>query len=96
MAFDDEWHLTLIDRCTNRVLVELIQSMMVRTKRYELAWMREAGSAETANYGHAEIIQHLRAGQLSDACVALGENLSCAKPAIAAWLKARKVGERKS
>jgi len=96
MALDDEWHLALIDRCTNRVLIELIQNMMVRTKRYELAWMREADSAETANDGHALIIQHLRAGRLGDACAALYSNLSSAKPTIAAWLAARKMGERKA
>lgn len=94
MALDDEWHSTLIDRCANRVLLELIQVMMARTKRYELAWMREADSAAVTSDGHAAIIQHLRAGQLGDACAALRENLSSAKPAIAAWLQAREVGEK--
>ncbi|MEZ5956634.1 MAG: GntR family transcriptional regulator [Hyphomonadaceae bacterium] len=96
MALDDEWHLMLIARCPNRVLTDLIQNMMVRTRRYELAWMREADSADIANDGHVLIIQHLRAGHLDDACAALCANLGCAKPAIAAWLKTRKVGEREA
>src|SRR5262245_32286738 len=41
IALDDEWHLELIADCPNRVLVELIDAMMLRTKRYELALLRE-------------------------------------------------------
>jgi DNA-binding GntR family transcriptional regulator len=93
IALDDEWHLTLIGHCGNQVLIEIIKNMMLRTKRYEIAWMREASDAAVAEDGHARIIKYLRASKLNDACMALQVNLSCAKPAIAAWLKVRKAGK---
>lgn len=89
IALDDEWHLALIEHCPNRVLIGIIQNMMLRTKRYELAWMREARAADKAKDAHLIIIKRLRARQLDAACEALRENLSSAKPAVAAWLKAR-------
>lgn len=95
IALDDEWHVALIDHCPNRVLVGIIQNMMLRTKRYELAWMREAAGVAQAGDAHGEIIHQLRARRLKDACAALRENLSSAKPVIAAWLKTRAMGKGK-
>lgn len=95
IALDDAWHLALIDHCPNRVLVGIIQNMMLRTKRYEMAWMREEHGAARAGDSHAEIMRQLRVRRLKDACAALRENLSGAKPVIAAWLKARGVEKGK-
>lgn len=92
MALDDEWHLALIDGCANRVLIELIRGMMQRTRRYELAWMRDSGGAQVAKEGHSEILRRLKAGRLRDACTALRDNLTSAAPAISAWLQARNEG----
>lgn len=89
IALDDEWHLALIAGCPNPVLVDLIKTMMVRTRRYELAWMREAPHAGEAGDSHATILRHLRARRLGATCAALKDNLCAAKPAIAAWLQAR-------
>src|SRR5262249_25692296 len=38
---DDSWHLRLLADCPNRVLLGLIEQFMHRTRRYELALMRE-------------------------------------------------------
>jgi DNA-binding GntR family transcriptional regulator len=38
---DDEWHMELLAGCPNRVLVELIQLIIGRTRRYEHALFRE-------------------------------------------------------
>ena len=93
IALDDQWHLALIEDCPNRVLLGLIQNMMVRTRRYELVWARTHDAGPVVQDGHALILSHLRAGDLHSACAALRENLSSAKPTIAAWLKSRGAGE---
>ena len=90
IALDDEWHLTLLEGCPNKVLIGIIQNMMLRVRRYELTWMREAGNAAKAGDGHAVILRALGAGRLEDACSALRANLSDAKPDIAAWLGGRR------
>ena len=36
IALDDEWHLELISDCPNKVLIELIEQFMRRTRRYEM------------------------------------------------------------
>lgn len=96
IALDDQWHLALVAHCPNRVLVGIIENMMLRTRRYELAWMRRDGAAEKAGDTHSVIMRALRARRLKDACAALHQNLTEAKPIIAAWLEARAFGERKA
>ncbi|HVK80075.1 MAG TPA: GntR family transcriptional regulator [Verrucomicrobiae bacterium] len=93
IALDDEWHLALIAHCPNRVLVGMIENMMLRTRRYELAWMRRDGAADKAGDTHDVIMRALRARRLKDACAALRQNLTDAKPVIAAWLAVRQVGQ---
>ena len=48
IEIDDAWHMELIAGCPNRVLIEMIQNMIVRTRRYELALMREQKNVGTA------------------------------------------------
>src|SRR5437016_5536138 len=39
ISLDDEWHLELIAPCPNKVLIELVELMIHRTRRYEIALM---------------------------------------------------------
>ena len=89
IALDDEWHLTLLEACPNRVLVGLIQSMMARTRLYELALMRDTKSVGHAGQDHARIVAALKAGNLDAACAALQKNMQTGKAPIIAWLKSR-------
>ncbi len=89
LALDGEWHLTLLAHCPNRVLVELIEHMMVRTRRYELALFRETDNVMRASEGHASILSALRKGRLDQACASLRDNMQSAKEPIVAWLEAR-------
>jgi DNA-binding GntR family transcriptional regulator len=86
---DDRWHLLLVSRCANQALLELIELMMARTRRYELALMRETESVSDATDAHAIILKKLRARDIDGACVALKRNLESGKPPILSWLKAR-------
>lgn len=89
MALDDLWHLTLLSACPNRVLVGLIEQLMLRTRRYELALMRERPNSERAANHHDVIIAALRHGDLDAACAELKANMSHGREPILAWLRER-------
>lgn len=86
---DDAWHLELLAHCPNRVLVELIETMMLRTRRYELALMREAGHVVRATTHHKQILTALRRGNLEKACAVLKANMQHGKAPILEWLAQR-------
>jgi DNA-binding GntR family transcriptional regulator len=94
IALDDRWHLELIGDCPNRVLIELIENNILRTRRYEMALMRESLNVMRATDEHTRILQALRRGDLEGACDALKDNMQSGFEPIAAWLKER--GERKA
>jgi DNA-binding GntR family transcriptional regulator len=87
--FDDEWHLELLAGCPNRVLVELIQLIIGRTRRYEYALFRETENVWTASNEHELIVAALRRGDLGTACNLLQQNMRSGKAPIIAWLTTR-------
>ena len=89
IALDDAWHLDLIGDCPNRVLIELIENNIMRTRRYELALFREKANIERATDEHAVVLAALRGGDLEAACAALKQNLQSGFAPIAQWLKQR-------
>jgi DNA-binding GntR family transcriptional regulator len=94
IALDDEWHMALIAACPNRVLIELIENMILRTRRYELALMRETKNVQTATDDHARILAALRADDLAAACAALKRNMQSGKAPIVAWLQTREAARK--
>lgn len=89
ISLDDLWHLELLAECPNRVLVDLIEQNIRRTRRYELALMRERQNVRHASDEHNQIVSALRAGNLDAACDALRRNMQSGFEPIASWLKAR-------
>jgi DNA-binding GntR family transcriptional regulator len=89
ITLDDAWHLELLADCPNRVLVGLIEQFMRRTRRYELALMRERRNVRGAADDHKKILAALRAGNLDRACEALRRNLQSGIEPVVAWLKTR-------
>jgi DNA-binding GntR family transcriptional regulator len=87
IALDDQWHLALIAGCGNPVLLELIQQMMWRTRRYEYAYMMACGGVSTAIRQHRLILAALRDGDLAAAIAHLRDNLTAAVPALLAWVR---------
>lgn len=86
---DDLWHIELLAGCPNQVLVELIEQNIRRTRRYEMALMRERRNVGTASEEHDQILTALRGGNLEQACEALRRNMQSGFEPIAEWLKAR-------
>ena len=86
---DDAWHLELLAGCPNGVLVGLIEQFMRRTRRYEIAYMRERRHVGAATDEHGKILSALRARNLPRACEALRRNMESGVEPILAWLQDR-------
>lgn len=93
---DDRWHMALIEACPNKVLLGMIETIIQRTRRYELALMRESRGVATATGDHEAILAALRQGDLEGACAALKRNMQSGREPIVEWLKARRTGERET
>ncbi len=93
ITLDDRWHLELIGACPNRVLIEMIEAVALRTRRYELALLREQPNRQRAGDDHDRIMAALRAGALPEACAALKRNMQSGREPIRAWLTARASGK---
>jgi DNA-binding GntR family transcriptional regulator len=89
IALDDEWHLELIAACPNRVLIELIENIILRTRRYEVALLRERPNLIRASEDHDRILAALRSGDLVEACAGLKRNMESANGPMIAWLTSR-------
>lgn len=88
---DEAFHRLLLARCPNKVLMEFIESLILRTRRYELALFREATPIQSAGNQHALIIKALRDQDMSTAAKCLRDNLTSGKAPIITWLSTRKV-----
>ena len=77
------------------MLLELIRQIIQRTRRYEIALMRESRNVAVATANHKEIMAALRKRDLRAACAALKNNLRTGREPILAWLKARPVPHEK-
>jgi DNA-binding GntR family transcriptional regulator len=89
ISLDDDWHLELVAGCPNKVLVDLIEQFMRRTRRYEIAFMRERRNVQGAADDHGKILAALRARRLDRACEALRRNMRSGIEPVLAWLTAR-------
>ncbi len=93
IQLDDVWHLKLLEHGSNQVLISLIQQMMSRTHRYELAYFRCCDGRRLANDDHQRIITALLEGDLFAACQALKANMTSGVSPIVEWLKNRGIAE---
>jgi DNA-binding GntR family transcriptional regulator len=84
---DDAWHLELLADCPNRVLMDMVQNMIRRTRRYELAYLRDQHNIKNAVSEHTAIIDALRDGSMRSACAALRRNLTSGNEPILEWLR---------
>jgi DNA-binding GntR family transcriptional regulator len=96
ISADDDWHIELVSDCPNKILIDLIQQFMRRTRRYEVALMREKGNVSAATTNHRSIIAALKRRDLDAACKALRANLESGRAPIIAWLTSREAVSRTS
>ncbi|MEM9595759.1 MAG: GntR family transcriptional regulator [Acidobacteriota bacterium] len=89
IELDDAWHLKLIDHCPNRILLDTIRHFMLRTRRYEHAYMRSGAHVEVALADHGEILAGLDGDDLPRACRGLRANMQSACEPLRRWLQER-------
>jgi DNA-binding GntR family transcriptional regulator len=86
---DDAWHVELLAGCPNKVLLGLIEQFMRRTRRYEIALMRDRPNVRVGVGGHKKIVATLRAGDLAAACDELRRNMQRGGGPVETWLRER-------
>ena len=86
VSLDDEWHSLLLHTCPNQVVVDLIEQMMWRTRRYELGYFKATRNVSTAHTEHRKLIAALKKNDLREACRRLEANMTSAMPALEKWL----------
>ncbi|MEM8684351.1 MAG: GntR family transcriptional regulator, partial [Pseudomonadota bacterium] len=89
IEIDNAWHMELLAACPNRILVQLIRQMIVRTRRYEHALFRETKNVWVAGDEHDLIVAALRNNDLDEACAMLLQNMQSGKAPIVNWLTGR-------
>lgn len=86
---DDAFHLTLIGGCGNKLLLDLVGALIARTRRYEHAYLSDAGAFEQSGTEHDRILSALASENLAAAVAALRENLSSGLEPMLCWLNKR-------
>src|SRR5439155_10509978 len=76
LNLDDAWHRELVAGCPNFILLDLIEQFMLRTRRYEVALMRERPQVAAAVEEHRRILRALEKGDLAEGCAALRDNMT--------------------
>jgi DNA-binding GntR family transcriptional regulator len=89
VQLDDDWHRTLWATCPNSVLIQMIEQFMIRTRRYELAAMRDGPAVAQSSKSKEEIIIHLEQGRLKAACSRLRRSLNDGAKPVLKWLETR-------
>jgi DNA-binding GntR family transcriptional regulator len=73
---DNQWHRLLLSRCANALLLDFIDKLIDRTRRYELLLFEDPGQRVAAATQHAEVMEALETGDPDRACAALAGNLT--------------------
>jgi len=87
ITLDHEWHLRLLEDCSNSILFDLIRRLSDRTRRYELALLWEDNNTQRAVCDHKAVLQALKAKDLNAACQALRRNMKSGLEPILTLLK---------
>ncbi len=93
VTLDNRWHLALVADCPNAVLIQLIEQMMQRMRRYEVALFRETRNTFRAGNEHEQIIRALESRDLRRACRILKQNMQSDAELVSAWLAEREGGQ---
>ncbi|MFK7736203.1 MAG: GntR family transcriptional regulator [Pirellulaceae bacterium] len=87
VELDDEWHLLLIEGCNNQILLDLVKQHMIRTRRYELAYMSVHKNVGVATDEHDLIVGALKKRKLALACKYLKQNMTSAESPLIEWVR---------
>jgi DNA-binding GntR family transcriptional regulator len=83
---DGEWHRTLLEPCGNEYLMGLIASLKSVIRRYEYAYMQNAGYIPVSTRAHDEIAELVTAGDVEGAVPLLENNWRFTMHSLLGWL----------
>lgn len=89
LELDTEWHRTLLAPCPNRLLLGMIDTLKAALRRYEHAYMQQAGLVPASHGAHGEIRDALAAGDRGRAAALLEEHWRFGMEALLGWLEPR-------
>ncbi|HEU0300354.1 MAG TPA: GntR family transcriptional regulator [Longimicrobium sp.] len=84
---DGAWHRTLLETCGNAYLLELIASLKSVIRRYEYAYMQNAGYIPVSTRTHEQIVGLIAAGNLEAAVPLLESNWRFTMESLLGWLR---------
>jgi DNA-binding GntR family transcriptional regulator len=85
--FDQAFHQVLTGACTNRRLLDLLQTQRATARRFDGAHRRGAANHEGSHREHAAIIAAIAAGDIDRAVAVLGAHWRHGEDVVARWLE---------
>ncbi|WP_420127588.1 GntR family transcriptional regulator [Longimicrobium sp.] len=83
---DGDWHRTLLEPCGNEYLMGLIASLKAVIRRYEYAYMQNAGYSPVSTRTHEQIAELVSAGDVDGAVPVLENNWRFTMQSLLGWL----------
>lgn len=84
---DVAWHRTLLEGCPNARLLEMIAGLKSVIRRYEYAWMQNAGRVPVSTRTHDDIARALQRGDVEAAVPLLESNWRITMEELLPWLE---------
>lgn len=84
---DGEWHRTLLEPCGNEYLMGLIANLKWVIRRYEYAYMQNAGYIPISTRAHVEIAERVSAGDVEGAVPLLENTWRFTMQSLLGWLR---------
>ena len=87
IELDLAWHRTLLEGCPNQQLLALIASLKAVIRRYEYAFMQNAGLIDVSTRAHDEIARAVARGDVEAAVPLLESNWRFTLEELLPWLE---------
>lgn len=87
IELDVAWHRTLLEGCGNQQLLALIASLKAVIRRYEYAFMQNAGLVSVSTRAHDEIARAVERGEVEAAVPLLESNWRFTMEELVPWLE---------
>lgn len=84
---DGAWHRTLLETCGNEYLMGLVATAKAVIRRYEYAYMQNAGYIPVSTRTHEQITELVSAGKVEDAVPLLENNWRFTMQSLTEWLR---------
>jgi DNA-binding GntR family transcriptional regulator len=88
---DMAWHRTLVEGCGNEQLLVMIAGLKALIRRYEYAYMQNAGHIPVSTSTHERIARALESGDLDGAIPLLEENWRFGMEEVLEWMEGARV-----